>query len=93
MNRLLRLVRIRLQIRGMRFRIFNSDRLVAGLLDRLLQFRCEGHGRLHALIVHALPRWEEAARKTGRTARPTADLNRSILPRPLCIRLKRRMTL
>jgi hypothetical protein len=31
----------------------------------LLQFGCEGHGRLHALFVHALLRWEEAARKRG----------------------------
>jgi hypothetical protein len=51
------------RIRRMRLRIFDSDRLVARLLDRLRQFRCEGHGRLHALIVDALLPRQEAAKK------------------------------
>ena len=48
------------QIRRLRLGIFDADRLVAGLLDRLLQFRCEGHGYLHAPIVPALLARQEA---------------------------------
>jgi hypothetical protein len=41
------------QIRRMRLGIFDADRLVAGLLDRLLEFRREGHCHLRAPIVSA----------------------------------------
>jgi hypothetical protein len=49
------------QIRRMRLRIFGADRLVAGLLDRLLQLRREGHGHVHVPIVSALLARQEAA--------------------------------
>jgi hypothetical protein len=38
------------QIRRVRFGILDADRLVAGLLDRLFQFRCAGHRHLRVPI-------------------------------------------
>src|SRR5262245_8706627 len=57
------------QVCRLRLGILDADRLIAGLIDRLLEFRSEGHGHLPVLILSAGFARKEVHRGSGRGRR------------------------